>query len=525
MCAVLAAIGLAAWSCGGDAATGGPALTAAAASNGERVQSFTLSDVSPPRVLDLPDANINDTPIHVWVSMPAPGEIGQIRVTGHANAEVCGKASLDLLALLSDRSNVDGFLGFGVGQLRAAKGATGYAQAASALVLELASLQKAYPEFVQLHPVTIDQSDGVGLPPAGAEQERTAVLRFRSPAAGAAFVPLHSWSPGRAVSPVHFDVSAKELGVNEALMVQLAPNIAAAPWADAVALLRDRLDRLGRLQQFLSAGGSLQDSAESYQVIERSGPVSVDQLEGYNELLTRYERYLDASRFLFDLPTSTKIKQETQAKEVAANRLANERCVRHVRSGTTCWRYFEVTSVLPKTENERVALLALNKGLETFERLNSGTFETLERALEGQLGRARKALTLARDQASDKAKASARETLVDGLLRGWPIPVSDDPKLEHRLEALQEDDAPGAWKTIVGDLTRQGVDISDGVSIAGALNRGNVFFSVHAMGGDRYRVTPTYAVSGPYLEVWDPIRHTVTVESKTEAVILSMLAR
>jgi hypothetical protein len=151
-------------------------------------------------------------------------------------------------------------------------------------------------------------------------------------------------------------------------------------------------------------------------------------------------------------------------------------------------------------------------------------FDGIRGEIVEELASARQELVVARNQTSAQTRASARERVIDGLLRGWPIPVPDDQTLESKVDNLQAKNARDAWTKILGRLAGQGIDVGDGSATAGTLNRGNVFFSVRGIGGDRYRITPTYVVSGPYLEVWDPARHTVTIESKSEAVVQSMLA-
>jgi hypothetical protein len=114
--------------------------------------------------------------------------------------------------------------------------------------------------------------------------------------------------------------------------------------------------------------------------------------------------------------------------------------------------------------------------------------------------------------------ASGRETTIDGLLRGWPLPVERDG-LEKTVAKIQDDQTGRAWTGLLARLQKtRDVDLRAGGATAGLLGRGNIFFRVVEIGVDasgrrRYAVTPTYVVVGPYLEVWDSVRHTVTIET------------
>ena len=450
------------------------------------VQSFDLSDMAPERILSLPDASINDIPIHVWVKRGAGKAITKIRVTGHANSEVCSKASLDLSEMLTDHSSVAGFLGFGVAELRPAAGATAYADKASALIEEISALQQTYPKFVQLHEVTQDRPDLDGAPPDDVS-DRTGVLRFRNPAAGPAFVPVRSWSAGEAPAAVTFEVKASELGVSEPLMQRLAPNIASAPIVEHIVMLRDSVQRIDRLEQFLAAGGQLADHTKGYEVSGGSGLVTEDQIKTYNELLTRFERFLDASKFLYKLSRADEIQHESDARDVAAKRQVNDFCLARLRHATGCLVHYAVEPVYPKSDAERAEIAKMDETLAAFSTTPASVFESAKEDILRSLNEEKRVLDMARNEPQAQAKAAARETAIDGLLRGWPLPIPDDPALEREVIAVQEDKAPDAWPRILARLGARGIDLTDSVGAAGVLTRGNVFFSVRYLGGDRYR--------------------------------------
>jgi hypothetical protein len=468
--------------------------------------------------------NINGTPIQIWVYHTPENEIARIRVTGHANAEVCSRASLDILELLSDRRVVGGFLTFGVAELNPLENSE-YQRKVHRLLQEATILSTDYPELIEVHDL---QQEPAEAEHAAIEREidgRTAVLRFRHPGAGPAFIPIRTFQENKSPTPLSFVVSLADLGVSNALMNRVAPNVGSAPLVDIVNLLRERILRLDRLRQFLREGGTVVDSAMEYQISEAGGSATLNALVESNQLLTRYERYLDATRFLTQVSPSEKVRQESVARQVAAYRRENDACMARVAVGKSCTHHFVVSPVLPKTPEEQGILEALNYRLTLLSGLSDEDFDTIRASQELELDRAKRRLDISNRQSSSERMAAAREVTIDGFLRAWPAPVPDDPLLEQEVDAVQSHLANMAWPNIIRRIGMAGFDLADRASVAGVMARENLFFSVRHVGNGQYRVTPTYVVSGPYLEVYDPDRQTITIETRSEAGLQELVTR
>jgi hypothetical protein len=108
---------------------------------------------------------------------------------------------------------------------------------------------------------------------------------------------------------------------------------------------------------------------------------------------------------------------------------------------------------------------------------------------------------------------SARESVIDGMLRGWPLPASTDEQAAF-IDGFSEQKMPAVWTKLLARVEASvGSDLHEEGTTAGRLQRSNVFFRVQELSPGRYEVQPMYVVWETYAEVWDPRRRTVTIET------------
>jgi len=88
------------------------------------------------------------------------GQVRHIRVVGHANEEVCEQVSESLLMAVADPA-VDGFLTFGVADLKPASDVVRFAQVVTPVVEDIHRLAETDlgKQYVRLHEVTQDFDD------------------------------------------------------------------------------------------------------------------------------------------------------------------------------------------------------------------------------------------------------------------------------------------------------------------------------------------------------------------------------
>jgi len=102
-----------------------------------------------------------------------------------------------------------------------------------------------------------------------------------------------------------------------------------------------------------------------------------------------------------------------------------------------------------------------------------------------------------------------RETLIDGILRGWPFEVIGS-RDEAAVKSIIEKKVPLVWQRVLQELKRSGVTMSSDM-VGGDLVGPSVFYRVTDRGDDSFLVAPTYIVHGSYLERWSPQRRSVVI--------------
>lgn len=184
--------------CGGSSSAMAPPATPApatsAVSSGRFIETKAFTYDLPVQIAA--EADITGAPIHIWVerTSSSASDVVAIKVTGHADEDTCAAVSGMLVDFLTDDKNVDGFLHFGVGEFHAAVGATEFQSKAKKLLEDLGAIQATHGDKVKIDNVAF--APGTRDAPSGGGASRVAILRYRKPSEGPAFIPARTWSPG-----------------------------------------------------------------------------------------------------------------------------------------------------------------------------------------------------------------------------------------------------------------------------------------------------------------------------------------
>jgi hypothetical protein len=142
-------------------------------------------------VADLPAIDIGGIPVRAWVERKGDGTVGIVRVSGHAPGEIGLRIANLLHEALGHPEEVQGFASECVAELRPAPRSKEYAALAASFVAAFSALADAYPRFVELRDVAI-QEDAPSLEPAPGD-EGSPIL-FRALDSGPAFIPMRKTS-------------------------------------------------------------------------------------------------------------------------------------------------------------------------------------------------------------------------------------------------------------------------------------------------------------------------------------------
>lgn len=451
-----------------------------------------------------PDATITDGPIHIWVERtPTPArDVVAIKVTGHADEEICAAVTETLYDFLADEKNVDGFLHFGVGEMHAAAGATEFQSKAQEVLKGLEVIRAKHADEVKIddvafHPAASDA-------PAGATK-RIAILRYRKPSDGPAFIPVRTWNPGGAVEPVAIDATLTDLGMTTAFMSKIEGNGNIAGTNRNIDAFEEQLGQVQRVRAWLSSRKSPVTWPQSVRPLAVvGGTPSVTNLRGWNVAFEAAAMKNDALLVVSeDLSTLASLLAHNLSRRLDYAMRVNEACADNRQRHVPCAEYFRTTSLAPdSTETESLRELSKNQqGLVVKE-----TLLTAELAL----ARAEKADLQARS--GTRQGTNDRENIIDGLLRGWMIDIPDRAT-RYTLIDLQMNGMKDAWHRLIEKWqAHTGADVAEPNSVAGVFQRGNAFFKVQEISKGLYRVSPQYVVIGDYLEIWDAKRRIVTIE-------------
>ncbi|MCC6552533.1 MAG: hypothetical protein IT372_05850 [Polyangiaceae bacterium] len=457
-------------------------------------------------------ADINGLPIHVWVEKGSSGDILSIRVTGHATEEVCAKASLALLSFLTDSPDVEGFLSFGVGELRPKRGARGFQAKARSLLAYLQGLSEQNPEYLRITettpaPPVADSAP----PPTGDAGARVAVMRYRRVEHGPAFIPVRTWRAGAPPEPLQFNVRVADLGLGFALVRRMTEDVATGPVVEQLEILRARLRHLDRVLVWKSSGHRFAShDGVGIRWGQREGAPTVADVEKSTDLLDWFVAVEHVSAIMTTLPAKVKREIDITTRRLDSAISVNRRCASALRSGRGCFGYNHAE---PIKNASGVDASTFRKLLSLLDEFPVSALSGARAAVAGRIGEHEKMLDHLKRSSPARRRAIALEISIDGLLRGWPIPASDD-ETSSQIDALEEEAIPAAWNRLLSTIAASGgPELREEGRVAGALQRATVFYRVESLPGDRFRITPYHVVVGPYVEVWDPDRHTVTVET------------
>lgn len=481
-----------------------------------------------------PAPDLNTSPIHVWFYREtAAGPFTRVRALGHANAAVCQQASevlLDLQTATGDASS-HGFLGFGVADISIDSSNQVEQHAASDALRRISQIADASPEWVQLHEVVgavVDALSTVLPAQRPGSVEVVGVYGNLLIERGPAFVPLRTFDAGNVV-PVTFTMGAAELAPGRAdrrfltgtgLIAVLSENRRAL--RGQIATLRDfqNLQRqshgLGAFRD-LSAYESgpvadLRQDRSSIQAALQSAQSNIQRLTSLRDFFVAYATAEEV------VPAG--VRQE--ARELASRMTAAiERCTRHNE---------RVLAYRARGQRVDVCHISFIYGggpvgemLDAALAISADTLNRRLRQLEVQLQRINRAIASRTAQSSAWQRVAGAEALVDALLRGWPIPVQNRPEGARVDRMLQR--VPAVISRALASIERsRGAELNSAEGIRGLLSRSTVFFMVQQQPDGNYQVTPMYAVVGPYVELFDPVAHTITVEDPRSGATAAYLA-
>ncbi len=468
---------------------------------------------------------LNTSPIYVWLYTNPDGSIVRVRATGHATESICAVASKALFDLRG-RPSADGLMSFGIADMVAKRGSEAeFSRDAGATAEVLTSLSKKNPDFVVVRslplPLNLDELHA-GVPSLDGDLERNVFLGVRSVGTGPALVPLRKFD-GSGVSALSFTISRDDLAMPEADFERLAGDIQLAPmidYRDRTARLIETIDDTVRLKRDASL---FNDGKWAYYLrAESMSSLTIDDkpaMLGYvNQSMGDCLRKYEALGALLRIGALNSPEQDLHMRKATAEleraRTINYQCALALLEGKGCetvnfdrqsgqWVFFDFASK------------AADKGmLQLVKEVREIPDETLEKARReatNSLVRANELIEQARIREVDNTSHYGAFTLIDGMLRGWPIPTSDqqdalkiDGYLAHQL--------PKVWKLAKERLAEQGVSVEESGSVAGVLSRANVLYRVTAE-ADHYRVQPLYEVTGKYAEVWNKQTQLVTIET------------
>lgn len=486
-------------------------------------------------------SDLNSSPIHVWVYRDKPGGLIQrIRVTGHAVEQYCAEASKALIEFHQKHQIVSGFLTFGVDDSYPRGPVEPFAKEAEMLLKKLRPLSTAAPDQVVIHELVGPADATFSQPPPRIMPNGVgAVLGSQPFTSGPAFVPVRAWNGVGAAQPLRFELSLTELGLAADQLNRLASDVDLGPWVEQAELMKEEARKMELLLEAHKASSEFTDNVWVYKFFINSYSVSevgpwqgaIAQIREANsrmhKLLRKYQ-VLEAIEFVMNErpgPAGKKKKglssvQRERIQEIQKAIKLNETCLSRLQLRTHCtWAgenapedgsFMDVALMQEEDPKKRAFLAKLTRQLQ----------ELSATELSGRRTRALQALeqlsssigTIQQRRTSGALKA-ARERVIDGLLRGWPLPASTD---EDALfsDSFTEQRMPEVWKLLLTRLEdSQGTHLREEGRMAGKLQRANVFFRVQELAPGRYEVLPMYIVGEAYAEVWDTNRHTVTIET------------
>lgn len=507
------------------ASTSTTALPAPPAVLEQAFYTFTTSTTSLSKtgvaIVPLPH-DLNGLPIRVWAYRNR-GELAKLRVVGHASEKTCREASAELLAL-SAQPSVGGFISFGVGEL-APRNPDGLhaTEEAVAHLSELAGASPGELAVVEVEEETEDHwwvQQGQALVP---NIEEGSVSFGGQQLAGPLFAPFGVWTSSGVV-PIKFQVSRQDLGLSAADFRRLSGTIDLAPYIEAIDLIHERLEPIRALLDVASTSGAFEDHVWSF---SSAHVAPLDDAEArrnnaqIEHLITKYQALkaiIGLTKVAPELfPMSEADLQEAinwkPLDELEAGLAQNRSCLGHI-----CASMFAVR-LLPPSESEATNVLE--------ELLSLVGHPLVIKAVQDQRASLLRELKLAKDslrqaqRLGTQQRSAQRERLVDALLRGWPVPTTDQ-SLAARLDRILATDYPRLWQSILKRLeVEMGVRLDQEAAIGGLLLMNTTFFRVTETSSDMYSVQPYTVVFGNYLENWDAGRHLFSVSTPDDGAFFN----
>lgn len=462
-------------------------------------------------------------PIRVWF-FQQDARITRVRVVGHGDEETCGETSLALWEALSDPV-VDGFLSFGVGELVPKGDADGVAFDArmQALRVELDHIADEHAAYLEVREVSATP-DGILVSPPPIPTPALVAYGFAgsiSAAEGPTFAPLRSWDgvSTATAEPIEVDVTAKELGIDDALVGRLAKSIKLEPQINQVVKARQLLEASTAYEQWVRGGAQVDLSVGGIAMRPKPDPTAFQVREAImraqkvEEALILFVQVVQSMGVI--VPNGELMFQGEESRlrriliHVRQSMNMNRLCLEMLTAGAVCPRYEEIT-ILPLPTDAQEFLAALSSqaregGLRLARKVRAAVNE-LVKDREQKLDRVRRAVV--------QIGELERESVVDALLRAWPFSTGSAAD-DARIDAIIDTKIPQVHAELRRVLASKQIEVST-ERVGGDLVGPSIFYRVRDLGNGSFRVTPTYIVHGDYIERWSPQRHTVTIVRPNE---------
>jgi hypothetical protein len=448
--------------------------------------------------------DLNGVPIHVWFAEDRGALVG-VRVVGHGDEEACSRASQAIALALLDPA-VTGFLTYGVADLAPSGDRDAFDRVARELESTLTGIARA-SNFVVVHrgasPRDGELAQAVAL---DAARHLAAVGSVDGPAA---FVPVRVVR-GRTLEPLEIIVTDAELGLVGSLGERLtaAPN--QAPWLALIETLTDQINGLGRWIAWVESGATIDPRVGAYRLGHARLPTSAAaaarvlhaSIRDFEIVRRAMEAIMAYGHVAEAMPGTDQILVPSadireMLDEVSAQVAHNRKCLATIEQGGGCSSAHTI-ELHPPDADLQSFIAGVNQRASSVSR---SELVARRAELQAQLRDVRAELASFTHR-SASMRTLGRVAMVDGLLRGWPVsaPSAQD---ETALDEIIAQNVPRTWNRVLDELAASGIDLAtaDGV-VGGHLVSPSIFYRVQPLAAGRYKITPTYAVHGQFVERW-----------------------
>lgn len=479
-------------------------------------------------------SDINGTPIQLWVYRnPETKIIYRLRVTGHAPEEICLQASVQVFRFM-EGTHATGYFSFGVADIVPAQ------QKDSEFHSKSEELVAAFENLMKTGSVSGGRGKGTHLidkvmvyniyeektsdteflssPHPAKTRDRLAIAGSILPTKGPAFVPVRVWNDSGESTIFRFTIRPQDYGISKKTMKKLGGNASTSPIRELYNYYNRQHSRVSRAK---SLKRKLAKSEESWSYASQQvSPANTKSISKANKkiasLVDRLTAWKGIEYLSLEFDRTLQGSLDGFATQQWLHRLQeyrkhNRQCRRALKRKQKCPYYIQI---IPK-ERENPTNIPVNKVTMTDKLFvkAAGMFSASEyKRATARLSR--KAEHWKEVLGKTKVRnAQGQSRVVDSLLRGWPMPASNQ-RMAATLDELLNEKMPYIWANILKKQKDKGINLlQDTAKVSGLLNRPNIFFRVKQASAGLFEVTPYYVITHQYIEIWDPIRNLIFVET------------